>query len=393
MTDRRPTTYSHDKKTLSSILAALLTEVRKAPSERRGLDLSGLPHFRELPCNSGPCDAPSTFFLSVLGDERPVCQHGAPQGPNLSGPKAGAKRRRGSDGTQTQHREWVETRYLKRAQDHYCKADETLRVLKAVDVLPECSVFSLKQTTADKGHAQSMPSDRTQQVTGLEASLEHCVLSQSVSSMGGSDPGALFLAILQQPEVDVRQMQGLIESYPTVIHMQVCIVCKKVLQCDRVPGPSTCHCSSSDSRWEKPIHIAVRKQQVEAVRILLPEESSYEELHVNSPDHKGSTPLHRAAYLGNLEMVQYLLQQGADVSAKTKGQWLPIHNASQRGHECKERDKEFAQVAEALASTMVERGVQLTDTPGTRHFADMKIAHSAMQAVLCSMAQIDEHNK
>jgi hypothetical protein len=45
-----------------------------------------------------------------------------------------------------------------------------------------------------------------------------------------------------------------------------------------------------------------------------------------------STPLHIAAFKGHEWMVTSLLEAGAHVNAKTKGGWLPVHNAANQGH-------------------------------------------------------------
>lgn len=50
---------------------------------------------------------------------------------------------------------------------------------------------------------------------------------------------------------------------------------------------------------------------------------------VNVVDSDGYTPLHRASYGNHAEVVGYLLQNGANVSAQTNMLWQPLHSACQ----------------------------------------------------------------
>lgn len=45
--------------------------------------------------------------------------------------------------------------------------------------------------------------------------------------------------------------------------------------------------------------------------------------------------MHRACYSNNIEVVKYLLQKGANISAKTEMLWEPLHSCCQWNHkEC-----------------------------------------------------------
>ncbi|XP_046388295.1 ankyrin repeat domain-containing protein 49-like [Ischnura elegans] len=44
-------------------------------------------------------------------------------------------------------------------------------------------------------------------------------------------------------------------------------------------------------------------------------------------DKDGYTPLHRACYNGHEDVVEYLLEKGADLKATTKDGWQPLHSA------------------------------------------------------------------
>lgn len=44
-------------------------------------------------------------------------------------------------------------------------------------------------------------------------------------------------------------------------------------------------------------------------------------------DKDGYTPLHRACYGNNIEVVEYLLEAGAKIDAKTQDEWQPLHSA------------------------------------------------------------------
>ncbi|XP_065172795.1 ankyrin repeat domain-containing protein 49-like, partial [Atheta coriaria] len=53
---------------------------------------------------------------------------------------------------------------------------------------------------------------------------------------------------------------------------------------------------------------------------------------VNTKDKDGYSPLHRACYSNHIDIVDYLLLHGADISSKTEMQWQPLHSCCQWNH-------------------------------------------------------------
>jgi tankyrase len=85
-------------------------------------------------------------------------------------------------------------------------------------------------------------------------------------------------------------------------------------------------CSNSDI--ESQLLEAAKNGEIEVVKRLCTLRN------VNCRDMQGrfSTPLHFAAGYNRVDVVEYLLQQNADVTAKDKGGLVPLHNACSYGH-------------------------------------------------------------
>ena len=99
---------------------------------------------------------------------------------------------------------------------------------------------------------------------------------------------------------------------------------RKLLKVD----PSLVHARDKDG--STPLHWAAWRGQVEAARLLL--ESSAEVNARNQNTHWGTTPLHAAAHGNQAAVTQLLLAHGADIHAKNLNTRTPleetaIHNA------------------------------------------------------------------
>lgn len=77
--------------------------------------------------------------------------------------------------------------------------------------------------------------------------------------------------------------------------------------------------------------LAAENGMLEKARHLLERDPSL----VQVTDKDGYTPLHRACYNNHPQLVDLLLQYGADIHAQTEMGWQPLHSCCQWNHvEC-----------------------------------------------------------
>ncbi|XP_076629365.1 ankyrin repeat domain-containing protein 49 [Colletes latitarsis] len=74
---------------------------------------------------------------------------------------------------------------------------------------------------------------------------------------------------------------------------------------------------------EQEILRATENGDIEKVKELVAKNQSL----LECTDKDGYTPLHRACYANHVEVVEYLLQAGAKIDAKTMYDWQPLHCA------------------------------------------------------------------
>jgi ankyrin repeat protein len=87
--------------------------------------------------------------------------------------------------------------------------------------------------------------------------------------------------------------------------------------------------NAANKLGDTPLHEAVRNRCVAVVQALLAVGS----IEVNARDRSNrSTPLHLAALMGHVEVVQALIQKGANINAKNKNDRTPLHLAAFKGH-------------------------------------------------------------
>jgi len=77
------------------------------------------------------------------------------------------------------------------------------------------------------------------------------------------------------------------------------------------------------------VHAAAQNNQLSLLRSLVSEDAT----SVNAVDADSRTPLHWAASGGHLDVVAYLLANGAQVDKTDDNGWTPLHIAVSSGHE------------------------------------------------------------
>jgi ankyrin repeat protein len=75
------------------------------------------------------------------------------------------------------------------------------------------------------------------------------------------------------------------------------------------------------------LHAAVKEGNVEVVQLMLERGAD-----INSRDAHNRTPLQRAASSGKLDVARLLVDRGAEVEPPDRRGWTPLHSASRYGH-------------------------------------------------------------
>ena len=77
------------------------------------------------------------------------------------------------------------------------------------------------------------------------------------------------------------------------------------------------------------LHVAARYGHLSVVEYLVNQKA---DINAHASGYLSGTPLHLAAQNGHLSVVEYLVNQKADIYSKNKDEWTPLHFAAQNGH-------------------------------------------------------------
>jgi tankyrase len=91
-------------------------------------------------------------------------------------------------------------------------------------------------------------------------------------------------------------------------------------------NPRIVNCRDIDGRHSTPLHFAAGYNRIALVEFLLQNGAD-----VHASDKGGLVPLHNASSYGHLEVSQFLIKAGADVNATDLWKFSPLHEAAAKG--------------------------------------------------------------
>ncbi|MBN2245369.1 MAG: ankyrin repeat domain-containing protein, partial [Candidatus Aminicenantes bacterium] len=101
------------------------------------------------------------------------------------------------------------------------------------------------------------------------------------------------------------------------------------------------------------IHEASAKGDLEKVIEILKKDPNA----LNQLDQNGRTPLHHASIIGNNQLAEYLIKQGADLDSQDENKNTPLHNAAVRGN------LELVKMLLEKGSKSINQGATWNNTP------------------------------
>ncbi|MBA0692570.1 hypothetical protein Goari_010120 [Gossypium aridum] len=136
------------------------------------------------------------------------------------------------------------------------------------------------------------------------------------------------------------------------------------------------------------LHVAVSSAHPEVVKLL---SAAADESVVNGIDEEGWAPIHSAASIGNLEIMEILLSKGANVNVKNDGGRTALHYAASKGwlkiaellisHGCTPLHRAASTGKSALCELLIEEGAEVDAT-------DRAGQTPLMSAVICQNKEV-----
>ncbi|MEQ2165971.1 hypothetical protein GOODEAATRI_022705 [Goodea atripinnis] len=185
--------------------------------------------------------------------------------------------------------------------------------------------------------ASRRSSQQQQQQTTLQSTPRN-------SSLSGASPASPPMALLSPPvgsSESERECSGGMDMAPASPDLPVPVLASSASSTSTTSGGGSSSVSSPGSGATSPadgssgvvgsfreLFEACRNGDVSRVKRLV------DSVNVNAKDMAGrkSTPLHFAAGFGRKDVVEHLLQTGANVHARDDGGLIPLHNACSFGH-------------------------------------------------------------
>jgi ankyrin repeat protein len=185
----------------------------------------------------------------------------------------------------------------------------------------------------DFGDQTTLVSLSQQNLSALGQAGEPVVRTQvsgaSLSPASGSLPQAVPSPTLEEDEI--RRIRAMIKDSPDLINAR------------------------DASTGETPLHRAIKQSHINVIEFLLSNGAAIE-----AKDNAGNTALHVAAETGNKAVVESLLHKKADARATNRDGWTPLHFAAEKGFR-------------AIAELLIESGADI-NAKDSRNATPMHLA-------------------
>eukprot|EP00731_Ephydatia_muelleri_P020724 Em0013g451a len=146
----------------------------------------------------------------------------------------------------------------------------------------------------------------------------------SIKARDGNSP----LVVATSPVMDVLKDKQLLSKPDVDIEAQVLEAAKngELETLKRLCTPQNVNCIDMKGRLSTPLHFACGYNKLNVVEYLL---KNGADVHVK--DKGGLVPLHNACSYGHLEVAELLIKQGANVNAVDGWKFTPLHEAAAKG--------------------------------------------------------------
>lgn len=150
---------------------------------------------------------------------------------------------------------------------------------------------------------------------------------------------------------------------------------------------TSCELDARDELGRTPLHWACTTGKTHFAELLLSRPHGCPAGYINATELRNKTALHLATAHDREDVIQMLLEYGADVNARSDGGWTPLHNACEKMCKKKECDKECDKIVCILLAAGADLNSQLLNGMTPLHLAAQS-GHTAIVKCLLDQPNI-----